>query len=132
VAALVIGLLVWRRHRSNLASWSAQTADLARRCLLALDDVLAQGSVVTGKIQALAAEAQSLEARASDDPSKASAARLRAALDDLVATLEADRALHLGSPPPSQEQLSYSTALIRQRVEQLQGVLRPRSGERPT
>jgi hypothetical protein len=127
----VIGLVLWRRHRSNVASWSDQTASLGRRCLLALDDVLAQGSVVTGKLQALAAEAQSLEARAPDDPARAVAGRLRAALDDLVGTLEADRALRLSSPPPSQEQLSYSTALIRQRVDELQGVLRPRSDQGP-
>jgi hypothetical protein len=125
LAALVIGLIVWRRHRSGLASWSAQSADLGRRSLLALDDVLARGSVVTGAVQALAAEAQSLEARAPDEPSKASAGLVRARLDDLAATLEADRKLRLSSPPPSEEQLSYSGALIRQQVEQLQQVLLP-------
>jgi hypothetical protein len=50
---------------------------------------------------------------------------VRERLDELAAALQADRALRLGSPPPSPEQLSYSTALIRQQVEQLQGVLRP-------
>ena len=103
----------------------AQIADLARRCLVALDDVLAQGSVVTGKIEALAAEAQSLEPRAPDDPSKTSATRLRARLDELAGALESDRALRLSSPAPTHEQITYSTALIRQQVEQLQGVLRP-------
>ena len=131
-AALVIGLVVWRRSRSGAARWSAQAADLNRRSLVALDDVLARGSVVTGQIQALASEAQSLEARAPDDPSKAAAAQVRGRLDDLAATLESDRTLRLGSPPPSPEQVSYSTALIRQQIEQLQGVLRPPSaGQRP-
>jgi hypothetical protein len=93
--------------------------------------VLAQGSVVTGQVQALTAEAQSLEARAPDEESAASAARLRARLDELAAALEADRALRLSSPPPGPEQLTYSSALIRQQVEQLQGVLRPRDPGRP-
>jgi uncharacterized protein HemX len=124
-AALVIGLVVWQRHRTGAAEWGAETADLNRRCLVALDDVLAKGSVVTGQIEALAAEAQAFETRAPDDPSRAAAARVREGLDDLAGSLEADRTLRLGSPPPSAEQLSYSAALIRQQVEQLQGVLRP-------
>ena len=62
-AALVIGLVVWQRHRAGAAEWGAETADLNRRCLVALDDVLAKGSVVTGQIEALAAEAQAFEAR---------------------------------------------------------------------
>ena len=124
-AALVIGLVVWQRHRAGAAEWGAETADLNRRCLVALDDVLAKGSVVTGQIEALAAEAQAFETRAPDDPSRAAAARVREGLNDLAGSLEADRTLRLGSPPPSAEQLSYSTALIRQQVEQLQGVLRP-------
>ena len=49
--------------------------------------------------------------------------RLRAPLAELSAALETDRALRLGSPPPSAEQLSDSTALIRQQVNDLQGVL---------
>lgn len=131
-AALVIGLVLWRRHRAGAAEWGAKTADLNRRTLVALDDVLAHGSVVTGQIDALAAEVRSLETRAPDDPSRAAAARVRERLDELAATLQADRTLRLGSPPPSEEQLSYSTALIRQQVEQLQSVLRPPStGQAP-
>jgi hypothetical protein len=52
-------------------------------------------------------------------------ARLRARLDELADALEADRALRLSSPPPTPEQTSYSTALIRQQAQQLQGLLRP-------
>ena len=87
--------------------------------------MLAQGSVVTGQIQALAAEARTLEANAPDDAGRADASRVRSHLDELAETLEGDRTLRLGSPPPSEGQLSYSTALIRRQVEQLQGVLRP-------
>ena len=109
-----------------------QSTDLRRRSLLTLDDVLAQGSVVTGRVQALAGEAQALETHAPDDASRMEAGRLRARLDELAATLETDRKLRLGSPPPSQDQIVYSDALIRQQAEQLQGVLRPpRQGQTP-
>jgi len=123
--ALLSGLVLWRRRRSGAAAWSARLSDLSRRTLVTMDDVLRDGSLVTGRVQALTAEAQALEARAPDETAAQDAARLRARLDELAATLEADRTLRLGSPPPSQEQLTYSTALIRQQVDQLQGVLRP-------
>ncbi|MET0563370.1 MAG: hypothetical protein ABW114_07990 [Gaiellaceae bacterium] len=122
---VLIAFLVWHRRRSGAVAWRAKTADLNRRGLVALDDVLAKGSLVTGQIEALAAEARSLEARAPDDVSKAAAANVRSRLDELAAALETDRTLRLGSPPPSSEQLTYSTALIRQQAEQLQGALRP-------
>jgi len=125
VGVLVIAL--WSRKRSRASSWSSKLADLRRRTLITLDDVLERGSVISGHVQALAAEARSLEAGAPGERERADAGRLRASLDELVRTLEGDRALRLGSPPPTPEQLSYSTALIRQQVEQLQSVLRTRA-----
>jgi len=128
VAALVlIGLLLWRRHSAGTAAWRKKAANLNRRCLVAMDAVLAQGSVVTGQIEALAVEARSLAAGAPDDAAKASTADVSARLEDLTQALDADRRLRLGSPPPSSEQLSYSTSVIRQQVEQLQGALRQQS-----
>jgi hypothetical protein len=121
-AALVIGL--WSRRRSRASSWSAHLEDLRRRSLIALDDVVARGSVVTGQIEALTTEARSLERHAPDERATAEAERIRAALEELAGALEGDRALRLASPPPSEEQLAYSTALIRQQAEQVQSVLR--------
>jgi len=123
-AAIIIGLLLWRRSRAGAAAWEGKATNLNRRTLVALDDVLARGSVVTGQIEALAADARSLEQSAPDDQARASATDVRGRLDELVRALEADRTLRLGSPPPSGEQVSYSTALIRQQVEQLQVALR--------
>jgi cell wall-associated NlpC family hydrolase len=122
VAALVIGL--WSRRRSRASTWSSHLDDVRGRTLVALDDVLARGSVVTGSVQALEAEVRSLERHAPDDRATATAAQLRGGLEELADALDADRTLRLASPPPSEEQLAYSTALIRQQVEQLQGVLR--------
>jgi hypothetical protein len=128
LAALAVGLWALHRRRSGAETWGARTADLNRRTLVALDAVVAQGSIVTGQVEALASEARSLESRAPDDPSRAAAANVRARLDELASTLETDRALRLGSPPPNEEQLAYSTALIRQQVDQLQGALRQPGG----
>jgi hypothetical protein len=122
VVALALGL--WSRKRSRASSWGGHLADLSRRTLVALDEVRSQGSVVTGQIQALEAEARDLERHAPDERATAAAAQLRGGLEELVGALEGDRALRLASPPPSEEQLAYSTALIRQQAEQLQGVLR--------
>lgn len=122
VAALLIGL--WSRRRSRASSWWSHLDGLKRRTLVALDDVLARGSVVTGQVEALATEARTLERHAPDDRASVAAAQVRAGLDELAEALEADRTLRLASPPPSEEQLGYSTALIRQQVGQLQGVLR--------
>jgi hypothetical protein len=125
LVALVLGLVLRRRHRADATAWSARIDDLERRSLVALDDVVAQGSVVTGRIQALAAEARSLERHAPDDSSRAAAARLRAGLNELAAALENDRVLRLATPPPGEEQLAYSTALIREQAARLQGLVRP-------
>jgi hypothetical protein len=123
-AAAVLGLVLWRRQRTKAASWGRRLEDLSRRSLLALDDVVAQGSLVTGEVQTLADEAQALESDAPDDQSSSAAAALRVRLDDLATAMEADRKLRLGSTPPSEEQLAYSTALVHHEVEQLQSHLR--------
>jgi hypothetical protein len=121
VGALIAGL--WSRRRTHSSSWQSKRRELSGRVLAELDEVLERGSVVTGHVQALADEARALEAKAPGAPEKAEAARVRASLDELVRTLETDRTLRLGSPPPTPEQLSYSSALIRQQVEHLQSVL---------
>ena len=108
----VLGLVLWRRRHTQAASWGRRLDDLSRR------------SLVTGGVQTLADEARSLESSAPDDHSSSAAAALRLRLDDLAAALEADRKLRLGSTPPSEEQLAYSTSLVHHEVEQLQSHLR--------
>lgn len=127
LAAALIGIGLWQRSRAGAKAWHSKAQNLNRRCLVALDDVLAQGSLVTGKVEALTADARALEASAPDDAARASVGGVRARLEDLVRALESDRTLRLSSPAASQEQLSYSTSLIRQQVEQLQGSLRQSS-----
>jgi|1186.fasta_scaffold63341_1 hypothetical protein len=125
LAIVVVVLVLWSRRRGATSSWARGMSDLRRRSLVMLDDVLANGSLVTGRVQALVSEGASLEAQAPGDAERADAARLRASLGGLAETLETDRTLRLNSPPPSAEQLEYSTARIRHQAQDLQGVLRP-------
>jgi hypothetical protein len=120
----ILGILLWGRRRSRRDSQSAHLADLRRRTLIALDDVLAQGSVVAGQIEALASEARDLERHAPGEEAARAVAPLRAGLDELAEALEADRTLRLATPPPTADQLAYSDALIRRQVAQLQGASR--------
>jgi hypothetical protein len=120
----ILGILLWGRRRSRRDTQSAHLADLRRRTLIALDDVLAQGSVVAGQIEALASEARDLERHAPGEEAAGTVAPIRAGLDELAEALEADRALRLATPPPMPDQLAYSDELIRRQVAQLQGALR--------
>ena len=124
-------IVFWRRKRAATASWSTELADLSQNCLVTLDAVVAEGSVVTGRVQALAAEARALETRAPDEASRREAGQLRAGLDGLVDSLEADRRLRFAVTTAQPDQLAYSTDLIRQQITQLQGILRPRDPAQP-
>ena len=125
VGLAVLGFLWWRRRRAAARTWATRSEALVRRTLASLDEVAGAGSVVTGRVEALAAEARELEAQAPDAASRASVGGLRAGLDELARALEADRALRFESPPPSDEQLAYSSALIGEQVAQLRRRLLP-------
>ena len=79
------GSCCWRRRQSAAARWAARLDDLTRRTFPTLDAVLAEGSLVTGQVQALSAEAATLVAEAPDEQARAEAGRLGAALDELSA-----------------------------------------------
>ena len=124
-AGALLGFLLWRRRRAGAASWAGRFDDLGRRCFVAVDDVLAQGSVVTGQSRRSPPRRERWRrTRPMIRPGLRPAAYGRSWTIS-PNTLEGDRTLRLSSPPPTEEQLSYSTALIRRQVEQLQGILRP-------
>lgn len=125
VGLAVLGVVWWRRRRAAEQTWTTRMEALARRTLAALDEVTSAGSVVAGRVEALAADARTLEGQAPDASARASASAVRAGLDELARALEADRRLRLGSPPPTDEQLAYSTALIGEQVAQLRARLVP-------
>ena len=125
LAAIVIGIVAMRSRRAAGAALDRRADDLARRCLTTLDDVRLQGSIVTGRVLALAGEARSLEGAAHDESHRRRLASLAAGLEALGHALETDRSLRLASPPATEAQLHYSTALIRRHVDELDAILRP-------
>jgi hypothetical protein len=127
VAAAAVGAWAIRSRRAGVAL-DRQADDLARRTLTTLDDVRLQGSIVTGRVQALGGEARSLEQRADDSAVRRRLASLAAGLDALAQALETDRNLRLASPPPTDAQLNYSTSLIRRHVDEVDALLRPPPG----
>src|SRR4051812_29225581 len=70
-----------RRRRTAAAGWAARLDDLTRRMFPTLDAVLAEGALVTGRVQALSTEAAGLGA---DAPSAAAAADRRSRLTGAV------------------------------------------------
>ena len=125
LVAAVLGLLAVRNRRAAGVALERRADDLQRRVLTTLDDVRLQGSIVTGRVQALAAEARSLERSADDDHDRRRLASLAAGLDALGQALETDRNLRLATPPPTDAQLNYSTSLIRRHVDEVDAQLRP-------
>ena len=61
----------------------------------------------------------SLAAAAQDQRASAATTRANQALESLLSTIDTDRALRMGPPPPSDEQLAYSEALLTQRAAEL-------------
>jgi hypothetical protein len=127
LAAVVVGIFALRSRRAAGVELGRRADDLARRSLTTLDDVRLQGSIVTGRVQALAAEARSLE-RKSDEATRRRLGALGGALEALGSALETDRNLRLASPPPTEAQLNYSTSLIRRHVDEVDAMLRPPAG----
>jgi hypothetical protein len=87
-------------------------------------DVEAQGAQLHRRLQGLSG-------RPPDEGAAAAAARADQTLQELRAAVDSDRALRLGPPPPTAEQLGYSEAVVRQRssefeqaVEDLDAMLR--------
>lgn len=72
-------------------------------------EVDAEGARLHARVQALAAGAP-------DAHAQAVTARTDQTLQGLRSAIDSDRALRLGPPPPTQEQLGYSEAVVRQRA----------------
>ncbi len=61
----------------------------------------------------------SLAAAAPDQRGAAAITRATQALESLLSTIDTDRSLRIGPPPPTDEQLAYSEALLSQRSVEL-------------
>jgi hypothetical protein len=137
VALAIIGLVLFLLRRRSRQDWrtQARAADAEASNILGSvtrglatlqdpsaaartwSDVEARGSQLHGRLQALAA-------RPPDDRSGIIVGRLDQSLQALRAGVEADRDMRLGPPPPTEEQLRYSEAVIRQRAAEYEQAIR--------
>jgi len=126
LVGLVIFLLIRQRDSKRWHDQAAQAAvegrsvlGLATHGLASLDqpaaaartwsDLEAQGAQLHQRLQALGG-------RPPEDWLGAAVARTDQSLQALRSAADADRALRLGPPPPTSEQLGYSEAVVRQRA----------------
>jgi hypothetical protein len=125
---LIIGLIVlllrrrgrqqWRERARSGAAEASSLLGLLAGGLAALDeptraartwaDLEARGAHLHSGLQALVADAPS-------ERDRSIVGLLDQNLQSLRSAVAADRALRLGPPPPTTEQLGYSEAVIRQR-----------------
>jgi len=129
VAGAAIALVVVLLRRRNLQEWQAVARSVrveGSRMLAAVtggmgtlaDPVVAARtwSSLDSLGAALRADLQGLAAKAPEGEASRVVASVDHALQSLRAAVDADRALRLGPPPPTTEQLGYSEAVLRQRA----------------
>jgi len=130
VAVLVIiGMLVFLLRRRRRQQWRLEGRGAAAEAssllgvlnsgLAGLDDPARAArtwSDLESRGARLHARLQALAGTAPDAVSGAAIAGLNRDLQTLRAAVDADRAVRLGPPPPTAEQLGYSSAVIRQRA----------------
>jgi hypothetical protein len=140
---LVILLLVRRRGReqweTNARGAAAEASSLVgvvTQGLTSLDEPAAAArtwSAVETRGARLHDRLRGLAQRPPDEQDGAVVNRMDQSLQSLRSALDADRSLRVGPPPPTAEQLGYSTAVVRQRLadfEQSSGQLEDRLRER--
>ncbi|MBA3267446.1 MAG: hypothetical protein H0T70_04205 [Acidimicrobiia bacterium] len=110
----------WRDEAVQAAAEGRSVLGLTTHGLATLDqpafaaqtwsDLDAQGAQLHQRLQGLARKTPP------DEWAGSAVTRLDHALQALRSSVEADRALRLGPPPPTAEQLGYSEAVVRQRA----------------
>jgi len=126
LVGVVIALLIRQREAQRWADEAALAAAEGRDVLalathgLATLDQPAAAARTWSDLDARGAQLhqrlQALSRRPPEEWLGASVARTDQALQALRSGTDADRALRLGPPPPTSEQLGYSEAVVRQRT----------------
>jgi hypothetical protein len=115
---LIIGLLLFLLRRRARQQWRERARRTAGEASSLLG-VLTAGLAVLNEPTTAARTWSDLQALAADAPNERDRiiiTRVDQDLQSLRSAVEADRALRLGPPPPTTEQLGYSEAVIRQRA----------------
>jgi hypothetical protein len=128
-AALIAGLYFLFARNRQRTHWSS-SAQVVAADALALSSAVEQGIPLLRNPTSAAQVWVDLNNRAgrvrsglgtlaaaSPDPrAGAAATRVSQAVESLVSAIDTDRGLRMGPPPPTEEQLSYSEALLSQRA----------------
>jgi hypothetical protein len=128
-ALLIILLVVLLLRRRGREQWDADARGAAAEAS-SLTGVVTQGLTSLGEPAAAArtwsevemrggrlhTRLQGLAQKPPDEAAGAVANRMDQSLQSLRSALDADRALRLGPPPPTAEQIGYSSAVVRQRL----------------
>jgi hypothetical protein len=131
IVVLLLALLLIRRQRRARWNQDAQIAVQEGSRLLATVinglPTLAEpqaAAAMWSRVETLGAplhrRLQTLATAAPDQATGEAAKGADRALEALRAATDSDRALRLGPPPPTQEQLGYSAAVLRQRAADLE------------
>jgi hypothetical protein len=129
---LLIVLLVRRRRRREwwtkarlVAAEASALASAVDRGVPLLRDPNAAAQVwadLNGRMTHLRGELRVLAQSAPDAPARTAANRATQGTEALQAAIDTDRAVRIGPPPPTPEQLGYSESLLRQRAVELERV----------
>jgi hypothetical protein len=146
-ALLIILLIVLMLRRRNREKWHTDARGAAAEAS-GLVGVVTQGlasleepafaartwSDVESRGARLHSRLQGLAEKAPDEQAGAVVTGMDQNLQGLRSAVDADRALRLGPPPPTTEQMGYSAAVVRQRLadfEQSLGSLEDRLRQQP-
>jgi hypothetical protein len=127
---LLIVFLVRRRRRADwwtrarlVAAEASALASAVDRGVPLLRDPGAAAQVwadLNTRIAHLRGELRTLGQSAPDGPARTAANRASQGAETLQSAIDTDRAVRIGPPPPTPEQLGYSEALLRQRAAELE------------
>lgn len=127
---LLIVLLVRRRRRAEwwtkarlVAADASALASAVDRGVPLLRDPGAAAQVwadLNGRMTHLRGQLRTMARAAPDASARTATNRASQGAEALQAAIDTDRAVRIGPPPPTPEQLGYSEALLRQRAAELE------------
>jgi hypothetical protein len=131
---LLTVLLIRRRRRAQwwanarlVAAEASALASALNRGVPLLRDPNAAVQVwadLNGRMTRLRGQLRLMGESAPDAPARAATNRATQGVESLQAAIDTDRAVRIGPPPPTPDQLGYSEALLRQRAAELEGIAR--------
>jgi hypothetical protein len=130
VIILLVALIVRQRRRSRwwtqarlVGAEASALAAAVDRGIPLLRDPIAAAQVwadLNARMTRLRSQLSDLGRSAPDPPARTTTNRAGQALESLNAAIDTDRALRIGPPAPTSEQLGYSEAVLRQRSVELE------------